>query len=236
MEKGIRTDAIKWKKEDHWRCRLAFKLWLLSSFSTRVSLDSLMFEFLFPSIFNYYHHYFLFVRSRWQHNRLGCLFACLPVCLFVYLFAYLIGFLQKFQKILFELTKAVWICASQILCDARWKSNGKLEIFRKLVSIGEENVIGCVFNYLLKCSRILSSRTVSGKFPTHRCRVSRTILRWILHGGDDFTVCLFRVNNSHFLPKHFFIDFDIVCWCLCVYVADWRSWRLWRRRRQWRWR
>lgn len=45
--------------------------------------------------------------------------ACLPVCLLVYLFAYLIGFLQKFQKILFELTKAVWICASQILCDAR---------------------------------------------------------------------------------------------------------------------
>lgn len=52
------------------------------SFSTRVSLDSLMFEFLFPSIFNYYHHYFLFVRSRWQHNRLGCWFACLPACLF----------------------------------------------------------------------------------------------------------------------------------------------------------
>ena len=32
-------------------------------------------------------------------------------------------------------------------------------------------------NYLLKCSRIRSSRTVSGKFPTQRCRVSRTILQ-----------------------------------------------------------
>lgn len=42
----------------------------------------------------------------------------------------------------------------------------------------------------MKWSRILSSRTVSGKFPTQRCRVSRTILRWIPHGCDDF-YCLF---------------------------------------------
>lgn len=38
--------------------------------------------------------------------------------------------------------------------------------------------------YLLKWSRILSSCIVSGKFPTQRCRVSRTIVPQVLHGGD----------------------------------------------------
>lgn len=42
----------------------------------------------------------------------------------------------------------------------------------------------CVYTNLLKCSRILSSRTGSGKLPTQRCRVSRTILRWLLHGCE----------------------------------------------------
>lgn len=35
----------------------------------------------------------------------------------------------------------------------------------------------CV-TYRLKCSTIFSSRTCSGKFPTQRCLVSRTILRY----------------------------------------------------------
>lgn len=48
--------------------------------------------------------------------------------------------------------------------------------------ITNENKIN--LTHLLKCSRILSSRTVSGKFPTQRCRVSRTIVPQVLHGGD----------------------------------------------------
>lgn len=51
--------------------------------------------------------------------------------------------------------------------------------------------------YRLKWSRIFSSQTVSGKFPTQRCRVSRTILPELLHGGDsgrppELHMCYFR--------------------------------------------
>lgn len=35
----------------------------------------------------------------------------------------------------------------------------------------------CPSTHRLKCSMIFSSRTFSGKFPTHKCLVSRTILR-----------------------------------------------------------
>lgn len=63
---------------------------------------------------------------------------------------------------------------------------------------------------LLKCSRILSSRTVSGKFPTQRCRVSRTIVvPQVLHGDDlscfarDDRVCcrVCRRRRRHSLPS-----------------------------------
>lgn len=47
----------------------------------------------------------------------------------------------------------------------------------------------CVSTHRLKCSIIFSSRTFSGKFPTHKCLVSRTILcapaprsyRWVCY-------------------------------------------------------
>lgn len=56
--------------------------------------------------------------------------------------------------------------------------------------------------YLLKCSRILSSRTVSGKFPTQRCRVSRTIVLQVLHGDDfSFRGGSGRVRSVTTLPR-----------------------------------
>lgn len=48
----------------------------------------------------------------------------------------------------------------------------------------ERSFIQCRrYAHLWKCSLIRSSRVLSGKFATQRCRVSRTILPQLIHGG-----------------------------------------------------
>lgn len=61
----------------------------------------------------------------------------------------------------------------------------------------------------LKCSIIFSSRTFSGKLPTHKCLVSRTILRGLIspEHADD---CFGGGIKS---------DPSVCCAVLCVYVC-----------------
>lgn len=51
--------------------------------------------------------------------------------------------------------------------------------------------------YRLKCSLMRSSRMFSGRFPTHRCRVSLTILLRTLHLGSDVVVSFCDTVQRH---------------------------------------
>lgn len=63
--------------------------------------------------------------------------------------------------------------------------------------------------YLWKCSLIRSSRVLSGKFATQRCRVSRTILHQLIriHGGG-LHARSFRARHSRNLFFFFLSDFS----------------------------
>lgn len=51
-----------------------------------------------------------------------------------------------------------------------------LDAFSQLRSEPKHKHMSLMATHRLKCSMIFSSRTFSGKFPTHKCLVSRTIL------------------------------------------------------------
>lgn len=53
------------------------------------------------------------------------------------------------------------------------------------------------FTHRLKCSRIRSSRMFSGRFPTHKWRVSLTILLRTLHLGSDVVVSFGGTVQRH---------------------------------------
>lgn len=57
---------------------------------------------------------------------------------------------------------------------AGYPANAQLHLARAASPTADAS---CV-TYRLKCSTIFSSRTCSGKFPTQRCLVSRTIVRY----------------------------------------------------------
>lgn len=59
----------------------------------------------------------------------------------------------------------------------------------------------CTRPYLLKCSRIFSSRILSGRFPTQRWRVSLTIMSPTLHHSGTRPNTQVAHNDSTAVPR-----------------------------------